>query len=177
MLLLIKSEGQLHLHQYLHFYFMSELLPELQRGALWLKRMGSIPLHFGQPEGWIFLINLPSALALDSAFIFFTSFTLCIPYSAVLWNEMATSKNPSPELMESGRKRKKSLLEMTLLIFSVSHLTGRERARSGGREHHLGLDRCDASCTCQAPLDAAVLKIKHQGFLFAAGKSDPVPFL
>lgn len=90
---------------------------------------------------------------------------------------MATSKNLSPELMESGRKRKKSLLEMTLLIFSVSHLTGRERARSGGREHHLGLDRCDASCTCQAPLDAAVLKIKHQGFLFAAGKWDPVPFL
>lgn len=38
---------------------------------------------------------------------------------------MATSKNLSPELMESGRKRKKSLLEMTLLIFSVSHLTGR----------------------------------------------------
>lgn len=44
---------------------------------------------------------------------------------------MATSKNLSPELMESGRKRKKSLLEMTLLIFSVSHLTGREQARSG----------------------------------------------
>lgn len=87
---------------------------------------------------------------------------------------MATSKNPSPEMMESGRKRKRSLLEMTLLIFSVSHLTGGERewgvGRSGRREHHLGLDRCDASCTCQAPLDAAVLKIKHPGLLFAAGK-------
>lgn len=92
--------------------------------------MGSIPQDSGQSERWIFLINLSSALALDRAFIFFTSFTLCIPYSAVLWNEMATSKNLSPELMESGRKRKKSLLEMTLLIFSVSHLTGRERERS-----------------------------------------------
>lgn len=44
---------------------------------------------------------------------------------------MATSKNLSPELMESGRKRKKGLLEMTLLIFTVSHLTGGERAGSG----------------------------------------------
>lgn len=92
--------------------------------------MGSIPLNSGQSESWIFLINLLSALALDRAFIFFTSFTLCIPYSTVLWNEMATSKDLSPELIESGRKRKKSLLEMTLLIFSVSHLTGREWARS-----------------------------------------------
>lgn len=92
--------------------------------------MGSIQLSFSQSGNWIFLINLPGGLALDRAFIFFTSFTLCISYSAVLWNEMATSKNPSPEVMESGRKRKKSLLEMTLLIFSVSHLTGRERERS-----------------------------------------------
>lgn len=48
--------------------------------------------------------------------------------------------------------------------------SGRGVGRSGGRELHLGLDRCDASCTCQAPLDAAVLKIKHQGFLFCSGE-------
>lgn len=76
---------------------------------------------------------------------------------------MATSKNPFPELMERGRERKMSLLETTLLIFSVSHLTasGRERWGEGeGREHHLALDRCDISCTCQVPLDTVVLKIK-----------------
>lgn len=139
--------------------------------------MGSITLYFGPPESWIFIIYLPGVLALHSGFIFFTSLSLCIPYSAELWNEMAPSKNPSPELMETSGKRKKSLLEMTLLIFSVTHLTGREWAMSGEREHHLGLDRCDASCTCQAPLDAAVLKINHRGFLFAAGKSDAVPSL
>lgn len=44
---------------------------------------------------------------------------------------MATSKNLSPGLSESGRMRMKGLLEMTLLIFSMSHLNGGERARSG----------------------------------------------
>lgn len=105
-------------------------LADIQKEALTFTCIGSIPLNFSQSESWIFLINLPGALALDRAFIFFTSFTLCISYSTVLWNEMATSKNLSPELMESGRKRKTSLLEMTLLIFNVSHLTGRGRVRS-----------------------------------------------
>ena len=76
---------------------------------------------------------------------------------------MTTSKNPSPELMERGRERKTSLLEMTLLIFRVSHLTALGRERGGeyeGREHHLALDRSDISCTCQVPLDIVGLKIK-----------------
>lgn len=83
-------------------------------------------------ENRICLINLPRAVALDRASIFFTSSTLCIPHSAVLWNEMATSMNLSPELMESSRKGKRSVLEMTLLIFSVSHLIGRERRGAEG---------------------------------------------
>lgn len=45
---------------------------------------------------------------------------------------MATSKNLSPGLSESGKTRKKSLLEMTLLIFSMSHLRGGERAEGWG---------------------------------------------
>lgn len=127
-LLLIKFEGQLHLYQYLHGTACHGCFLSSRGGALWHRHMGSIPLNSCQWENWIFLINLPSAPALDRAFIFFTSSTLCIPYSAVLWNEMATSMNLSPELMESSRKRKKSLLEMTLL----SHLTGRERRGAEG---------------------------------------------
>lgn len=67
---------------------------------------------------------------------------------------MATSKNPSPELMESGRKRKRSLLEMTLLIFSVSHLTGRERAKSGERGGAEGESITWASTDVTPPVSA-----------------------
>lgn len=44
---------------------------------------------------------------------------------------MATSKNLSPGLSESGRMRMKGLLEMTLFIFGMCHLSGGERVRSG----------------------------------------------
>lgn len=125
MLLLIKFKGS-----------STHIMVKLQRGALCHRHMGSMPRNSGQlkkkKKNMICLINLPSAVALDRASIFFTSSTSCIPYSAVLWNEMATSVNLSPELMESSRKAKRSVLEMTLLIFSVSHLTGRERRGAEG---------------------------------------------